>query len=89
MLEWEQNTITIEVIYAGSRESAHTIPKSHKNNILIYAKDQYGNKMQVYGCITPSVLMAIKKDYTIETEDNSYGDITELDWYKESKERLP
>jgi len=32
--------------------------------------------------------MAIKKDYTIETEDNSYGDITELDWYKESKERL-
>lgn len=40
------------------------------------------------GCITPSVLEALKKDYTIESEDDSFVDVTTTDWYKKSQDRL-
>ncbi|MDD5569390.1 MAG: helix-turn-helix transcriptional regulator [Candidatus Pacebacteria bacterium] len=42
----------------------------------------------MFGCITPSILNALKKDYVIESEDNSYIDVTKTGWYTKSQERL-
>ena len=65
-----------------------TIPKSHSGDKLICAYDHQGHKLQMFGCITRSVLQAIQKDYVIESEDNSYVDVTKVGWYKESQNRL-
>jgi DNA-binding XRE family transcriptional regulator len=44
--------------------------------------------LRMFGCVTPSVLQALKKDYVIESEDDSYVDVTKTDWYAESQNRL-
>lgn len=65
-----------------------TIPKNHSGDLLIYAYDHKGHRLQMFGCITQTVFNALMKDYTIESEDDSYIDVTQTDWYKESKNRL-
>jgi DNA-binding XRE family transcriptional regulator len=65
-----------------------TIQKNHRGDTLIYASDHKGHRLQMFGCITPSILSALKKDYTIELEDSTYVDVTETDWYAESQNRL-
>jgi DNA-binding XRE family transcriptional regulator len=65
-----------------------TTQKNHRGDMLIYASDHQGHRLQMFGCITPSVLNALKKDYTIESEDNTYIDVTKTDWYAESQNRL-
>jgi DNA-binding XRE family transcriptional regulator len=56
--------------------------------MLIYARDHKGHHLQLFGCIAPSILSALKRDYTIELEDTAYVDVTKTDWYAESQNRL-
>jgi DNA-binding XRE family transcriptional regulator len=65
-----------------------TTQKSHSGDLLIYASDHNGHRLQMFGRITPSILTALKRDYTIEMEDNSYVDVTQTDWYARSQTRL-
>jgi DNA-binding XRE family transcriptional regulator len=65
-----------------------TTQKNHRGDMLIYASDHQGHRLQMFGCISPSVLNALKRDYTIELEDNTYVDVTKTDWYAESQSRL-
>jgi DNA-binding XRE family transcriptional regulator len=65
-----------------------TTQKNHNGDMLIYASDRQGHRLQMFGCISPSVLNALKSDYTIEFEDNTYVDLKKTDWYLESQKRL-
>ena len=65
-----------------------TIQKSHNGDLFIRASDHHGHRLQMFGCITQSVLNALKKDYTIESEDDSFVDVAKTDWYKKSQGRL-
>jgi DNA-binding XRE family transcriptional regulator len=71
-----------------AEKSLPTIPKHHSGDLLIHASDRQGHRLQMFGCITPSVLNAIKKDYVIELEDTTYVEVTKTDWYAESQNRL-
>lgn len=62
--------------------------KNHGGDMLIYASDHKGHRLQMFGRLTPSILSALKKDYTIELEDNTYIDVTRTEWYAESQNRL-
>jgi DNA-binding XRE family transcriptional regulator len=42
----------------------------------------------LFGYISPRLMSAMKEDYTIESADDSYTDVTESDWYKQSQHRL-
>ena len=65
-----------------------TTPKNHSGSWFIVASDHSGHRLQMFGCLTKALLEVLQKDYTIESEDNSYVDVTETTWYKESQGRL-
>jgi DNA-binding XRE family transcriptional regulator len=65
-----------------------TIQKNHSGDLFILASDHHGHRLQMFGCITPSVLKALEKDYIIESKDDSFIDVTKTDWYKNSQDRL-
>ena len=65
-----------------------TTQKNHSGDLFILAKDHRGHRLQLFGCVTRSMLDALKKDYIIESEDDSFIDVTKIDWYKESQCRL-
>ena len=65
-----------------------TIQKNHSGDLLIYAYDNQGHKLQMFGCISQALLNAVKRDYTIESEDNTYVDVTKTSWFMESQKRL-
>ncbi len=65
-----------------------TTPKNHGGDLLIFASDRQGHRLQMFGCVTPSVFSALKKDYTIELEDNTYVDVTRTHWYSKAEKDL-
>ena len=71
-----------------AEKALHTTNKNHSGEILIFAHDHEGHQLQMFGCLTDSMFEVLKKDYTIEMEDNSYTDIKKTDWYRESQDRL-
>jgi DNA-binding XRE family transcriptional regulator len=65
-----------------------TTQKNHSGDLLIQAYDHQGHRLQMFGCITPSIFSALKKDYTIELEDDTYTDVTKTDWYSKAQKHL-
>ena len=65
-----------------------TTQKSHSGDLLIIANDNHGHRLQMFGCLTQGVLNAVKKDYVIELEDDSYVDVSKTSWYKKSQAHL-
>jgi DNA-binding XRE family transcriptional regulator len=65
-----------------------TTQKSHNGDLFILAVDHLGHRLQIFGCVTPAVLEALEKDYIIESKDDSFIDVTQADWYRNSQNRL-
>jgi DNA-binding XRE family transcriptional regulator len=65
-----------------------TTQRKHSGDLLIIANDRQGHRLQMFGCLTKSILEALSKDYVIELRDDSLVDVTRTDWHRESQNRL-